>query len=111
MREPTFFILTAVIRAPLHGYGIIQAVEELSGGRIHLKAGTLYPALDRLTATGLIVVDREEITTGRLRRYYTISADGRAALEAAADQMRANASVATTRLREAFGRTVSVRHA
>lgn len=109
MQEPTFFILTALVRTPLHGYGVIQAVEELSQGRVVLKAGTLYAALDRLTADGMIVVDREEAVGGRLRRYYALSPDGRAALEDAVERMRANVSVASTRLREAFGFVAAVR--
>lgn len=111
MQEPTFFILTALVRSPLHGYGVMQAVEQLSGGRVVLKAGTLYAALERLTATGLIVVDREEAVAGRLRRYYVLSDDGRAALEAAVERMRSDATVAATRLREAFGFGTAVRHA
>ncbi|GIF95829.1 PadR family transcriptional regulator [Catellatospora citrea] len=110
MQEPTFFILTALVRSPLHGYGVMQAVEQLSGGRVVLKAGTLYAALERLTATGLIVVDREEAVAGRLRRYYVLSDDGRGALEAAVERMRSDATVAATRLREAFGFGVAVQH-
>jgi DNA-binding PadR family transcriptional regulator len=101
MQEPTFFILTALVSTPLHGYGIMQAVERLSNGQVQLKAGTLYAALDRLSTEGLVVVDREEAASGRLRRYYALTADGRAALEAAVERMRANANVAATRLREA----------
>ena len=112
MQEPSFFILTALERAtPLHGYGIIQAVDQLSDGRVKLKAGTLYAALDRLSAEGLIAVDREEAVGGRLRRYYVLSDDGRAALEAAVARLESNAQVATSRLREAFGFTGGVRHA
>ncbi|PSK66605.1 hypothetical protein B0E53_01405 [Micromonospora sp. MH33] len=112
MQEPTFFILTALVRAtPLHGYGIIQAVDRLSDGRVKLKAGTLYAALDRLSTEGLIAVDREEAVGGRLRRYYVLSDDGRAALEAAVARLESNAQVATSRLREAFGFTRGVRHA
>jgi PadR family transcriptional regulator, regulatory protein PadR len=110
MQEPTFFILTALVRTPLHGYGIMQAVDQLSDGRVRLKAGTLYAALDRLSAEGLIAVDREEAVGGRLRRYYVLSDDGRHALEAAVERLQSNATVAVTRLREAFG-FVGVRHA
>lgn len=102
MQEPTFFILTALVRTPLHGYGIMQAVEQLSRGRISLKAGTLYAALDRLTSEGLIAVDREEAVAGRLRRYYALSDNGRSKLETEVERMRSNASVAAARLREAF---------
>jgi DNA-binding PadR family transcriptional regulator len=81
----------------------MQSVEQLSRGRVSLKAGTLYAALDRLTAQGLISVDREEATAGRLRRYYALSESGRTKLEAEVERMRADASLAATRLREAFG--------
>ncbi|GLW35915.1 PadR family transcriptional regulator [Actinoplanes regularis] len=111
MQEPTFFILTALVRTPLHGYGIMQAVERLSEGRVQLKAGTLYAALDRLSSDGLIMVDREEAVGGRLRRYYVLSDDGRTALETAVERLQSNAKVAATRLREAFGFIGGVQHA
>jgi DNA-binding PadR family transcriptional regulator len=69
MQEPTFLILTALAAQPLHGYGVIQAVRQLSGGDVVLRAGTLYGALDRLTEQGLVAVDREEAVDGRLRRH------------------------------------------
>lgn len=100
IQEPTFFILTALAGDSLHGYGIMQAVGQLSRGRIDLKAGTLYAALDRLTGQGLIVVDREEATAGRLRRYYALSEQGRLTLESEVERMRSNASLAAARLRQ-----------
>lgn len=110
MQEPTFFILTALVRTSLHGYGIMQAVEQLSSGRVKLKAGTLYAALDRLAADGLVVVDREEAVGGRLRRYYVLSDDGRTELETAVERLRSNAEVASLRLREAFSFIGGVEH-
>src|SRR5919106_1583533 len=92
MQEPTFFILTALAERPLHGYGIMRAVGELSGGRLKLRAGTLYAALDRLTEDGLLVVDRDEAVDGRLRRYYRLTDDGAAVLQAEVDRLRANAA-------------------
>jgi DNA-binding PadR family transcriptional regulator len=76
MREPTFFVLTALAGGPRHGYGVIQEVERLSGGRTRLRAGTLYTAFDRLSAQGLIEVEREEVVDGRLRRYYRLTESG-----------------------------------
>ena len=76
MREPTFWILTALTAAPLHGYGIIQQADQLSDGRVRLQAGTLYAALDRLVAEGLVEPDREEKVDGRNRRYYRLTDDG-----------------------------------
>ena len=59
----------------------------------------LYAALDRLTDQELIVVDREQATAGRLRRYYALSEQGRLRLESEVERMRSNASVAAARLR------------
>ena len=98
--EPTFFILTALTAEPLHGYGIMLSTRELSGGRLHLRPGTLYAALDRLTEEGLLVVDREEAVDGRLRRYYRLTDGGAAALAAEVEQLRANATLAAGRLRK-----------
>ena len=64
MQEATFLILTALADSRQHGYGIITEVREISGGRVQLRAGTLYTALDRLRVDGLIAVDREEIVEG-----------------------------------------------
>ena len=80
MREPTFLVLTALAAGPLHGYGIIREVSALSQGETVLGAGTLYGALDRLAEQGLIAVDREEIVSGRPRRYFRITDDGQDAL-------------------------------
>ena len=73
MQEATFLILTALAAGTQHGYGIISDVADISGGRVTLLAGTLYTALDRLRADGLIGVDREEIVDNRLRRYYRLT--------------------------------------
>ena len=98
LQEPSFYILTALARAPLHGYGVMRAVSELSQGRLELRAGTLYAALDRLTEDGLLVVDREEAVEGRLRRYYRLTEPGAARLEAEIAQLRANAATAAAQL-------------
>ena len=98
-QEPTFLILTALAAGPQHGYGIMTDVAQISGNRVKLRAGTLYAALDRLRADGIIDVDREEIVDSRLRRYYKLTHTGAAALAEEASRMTANAKVATTRLR------------
>nr|BFE72324.1 hypothetical protein GCM10020092_056250 [Actinoplanes digitatis] len=64
MQEPTFLILTALAAEPLHGYGVIRTVDELSAGDVVLRPGTLYGALDRLAEQGLVEVDREESVDG-----------------------------------------------
>lgn len=103
MQEATFLILTALATGSQHGYGIIGEVTEISGGRVRLRAGTLYTALDRLRADGLIEVDREEVVDNRLRRYYRLTPEGGRRLAAEAARMRANANAALTRLNPALG--------
>jgi DNA-binding PadR family transcriptional regulator len=98
MQETTFLILTALADAPQHGYGIIQDVGRISGGRVTLRAGTLYGALDRLDGDGLITVDREEVIDGRLRRYYRLTEDGSARLAEEATRLQESAATALRRL-------------
>jgi DNA-binding PadR family transcriptional regulator len=98
LREPTFLILAAVAPAPLHGYGILQAVEKLSQGRVRLRAGTLYAALDRLVREGSLAVDREEVVDSRLRRYYRITDEGLGVLRRGVEQLEANVSAARGQL-------------
>ena len=85
MREPTFLILTALAAEPLHGYGLIAEVARLSDGRVSLRPGTLYGALDRLVDARLVAVEREEVVDGRLRRYYRLAEQGGDLLAAARD--------------------------
>lgn len=99
MQEPSFLILTALAAGPQHGYGIMADVAGISADRVRLRAGTLYAALDRLTAEGLVAVDREEVVGGRLRRYYRLTEDGAARLAAEVAEMRAQAGTAARRLR------------
>jgi PadR family transcriptional regulator PadR len=99
MREPTFWILTALASEPRHGYGVIREAAVLSGGRINLQAGTLYAALDRLTEEGLVELDREESVDGRNRRYYRLTPPGAAALGAETERLRAGADAAAAQLK------------
>jgi PadR family transcriptional regulator, regulatory protein PadR len=98
MTGQAFFVLTALADGPRHGYGIVREVAELSQGRVRLKIGSLYGALDRLAAGGLIEPDRDEAHDGRLRRYYRLTRDGRRALAEEADLRAATARVVRVRL-------------
>ena len=98
MHEATFLILTALAGGSQHGYAIITDVEQISSGRVRLRAGTLYAALDRLRADGLIEVDREVIVASRLRRYYRLASTGKEQLAGEAARLHANADAATSRL-------------
>ena len=100
LQEPSFLILTALAAGPQHGYGVIKDVEEISSGSVTLRVGTLYGALDRLTAEGLVELDHEEIVDSRLRRYYRLTDAGSAHLAAEASRTRQQANTALRRLRE-----------
>lgn len=95
--EPTYFILAALLDGPLHGHGIIKHVLALSENRIKLPVGTLYGALDRLAANGLIAVEREEVVDGRPRRYFRLTEEGSGLVAAEALRMQKAASVVTGR--------------
>lgn len=98
LREPTFLMLAALGPGSLHGYGIIKAVETMSDGRVRLRAGTLYGALERLESQGYVVFDGERSEGGPVRRYYKLTDDGRALLQREAERLAANAQLAFTRL-------------
>ena len=66
LTEAVFYILLS-LQKPLHGYGIIQNVEELSHGRVKLAAGTLYGALNSLVEKGWIDALPENPESRRLR--------------------------------------------
>ena len=99
MQEPTFLILTALAAGPQHGYGIMTEVTSISEGRVRLRAGTLYAALDRLLGDGAVGVAGEEVVGGRLRRYYQLTPAGADLLAAETARLSANARIAARRLR------------
>jgi len=98
MQEAIFLILTALVARSQHGYGIIVDVARIPDGRVRLRAGTLYAALDRLHLDGLIEIDREEIVVNRLRRYYRLTPEGSNLLAREAERFRSNAATAFARL-------------
>lgn len=75
LTESVFYILLA-LRKPNHGYGIIQEVKELTGGRIVMGAGTLYGAMQTLESKNWISVYSEE-TDSRKKKEYVITQFGR----------------------------------
>lgn len=75
MTEAMYYILLALLK-PGHGYGMMQRIRELSGGRLEMGPGTLYGVLSRMNREGWIVLTGEE---GR-RKNYAITQAGKAAL-------------------------------
>ena len=75
MTEAMYYVLLSLLH-PGHGYGMMQRIKELSGGRLEMGPGTLYGVLTRMNREGLITLTGEE---GR-RKNYAITEAGRAAL-------------------------------
>lgn len=104
MREPTYFVLAALFDGPLHGYAIIKRAEEASHGRVRLATGTLYTALDRLSAEGLVALASEEVVNGRTRRSYRLTDSGRSAVLGEAQRMAEAASIVIDRAANVRGK-------
>lgn len=83
MSETAYYILLS-LTAPRHGYGIMQHVENITGGRLVLGPGTLYGSLSRMEKDGLIRVAAEE----ERRKVYVITEAGRMVLQAELARLR-----------------------
>ena len=97
LRPSVFHILLALSDGDLHGYGIMQEVAEHTAGQIKLGPGTLYGAIKRLLADGLIVEADErpdpELDDER-RRYYRLTDFGQKVLKAEVQRISKMVSVA-----------------
>jgi len=76
----TPLVLAILAEGDSYGYAIIKRVAELSGGHLQWTDGMLYPVLHRLERQGLVEARWGESETGRRRKYYRITKEGRAAL-------------------------------
>jgi PadR family transcriptional regulator len=70
-------ILKAVALKPLHGYGVLLRIRQISGGALEIPQGSLYPALYRLEHQGLIEADWGQSDNNRRAKYYSVSVAGR----------------------------------
>ena len=82
LTEAVYYILLSLMQ-PMHGYGIMQNVEALSHGRVHLAAGTLYGAISTLLERGWIIALPGAVDARK--KEYQITAVGRAAV---ADELK-----------------------
>lgn len=80
-------ILAVVAGGPLHGYAVIEELKRRSRGVFDLPEGTVYPALHRLEADGLLA-SRWSGEGGRRRRVYRLTRRGRTACEVRAEEWR-----------------------
>ena len=77
-------VLKAVSLKPLHGYGVLVRIRQISNDALNIPQGSLYPALYRLEHQGLIVTEWGQSDNNRRAKFYTITAAGRRRLRAEA---------------------------
>jgi PadR family transcriptional regulator len=70
-------ILKAVSLGPLHGYGVLLRIGQISGGALVIEQGALYPALFRLERQGLLAAEWGVSENNRRAKFYTLTAAGR----------------------------------
>ncbi len=86
-------ILKAVSLGPLHGYGVLLRIQQISGEELVIQQGSLYPALYRLEHQGVIASDWGESENKRRAKYYRLTAAGRKRLDAETEKWNRMAGV------------------
>ena len=96
-------ILKAVSLGPLHGYGVLLRIQQISGDQLEIQQGSLYPALYRLEHQGAITSEWGESENNRRAKYYSLTPTGRAQLRAETDKWNRMADVIAGILKTAPG--------
>jgi PadR family transcriptional regulator, regulatory protein PadR len=92
-------ILKAVSLGPLHGYGVLLRIQQISGEQLEIQQGSLYPALYRLEHQGWIASEWGESDNKRRAKFYSLTAAGRRALQSETEKWNRMASLIATILR------------
>jgi transcriptional regulator len=92
-------ILKAVSLGPLHGYGVLLRIEQISGKQLTIQQGSLYPALYRLEHQGAITSSWGESENNRRAKYYRLTRAGRARLDEETERWKRMAGVIGSILR------------
>lgn len=85
-------ILSLLSERAMYGYELVQEAERRSAHQFQLKEGTIYPALHAMERAGLLRAEWREGETGRARKYYALTAKGRAQAESKRRQWAALAA-------------------
>jgi transcriptional regulator len=89
-------VLKAVSLGPLHGYGVLLRIQQISQNRLEIQQGSLYPALYRLEHEGWITGEWGQSENNRRARFYKLTAAGRRRLETEAKKWNQFAAVVGT---------------
>src|SRR5215813_5704695 len=92
-------ILKAVSLGPLHGYGILLRIEQISGGALLIEQGALYPALFRLVRQGLLKSSWGTSDNNRRAKFYELTSAGRKRLREEADGWNRSAAAVASVLK------------
>lgn len=92
-------ILKAVSLGPLHGYGVLLRIQQISGEKLMIQQGSLYPALYRLEHQGAIASSWGESENNRRAKYYRLTRAGHTRLEAEAEKWNQMAGIIGSILR------------
>lgn len=92
-------ILKAVSLGPLHGYGVLVRIGQISGGSLLVEQGALYPALFRLVRQGLLKASWGTSDNNRRAKFYDLTAAGRKRFRAETEAWNRSASAVATVLR------------
>ena len=85
LTEAVYYILLSLYK-PMHGYGIMQNIKELSGGRVNLAAGTLYGAINTLLKKGFIIALAGEANSRK--KDYVITKTGKKVIKKETERLR-----------------------
>ena len=86
-------ILKAVSLGPLHGYGVLLRIQQISGERLQIQQRSLYPALYRLEHQGVVSSEWGESDNKRKAKFYSLTAAGRRQLHAETEKWNRMASL------------------
>jgi PadR family transcriptional regulator, regulatory protein PadR len=92
-------ILKAVSLGPLHGYGVLLRIQQISGEQLEIQQGSLYPALYRLEHQGLIASEWGESDNKRKAKFYSLTAAGRRQLHSETEKWNRMAALIASILR------------
>jgi transcriptional regulator len=86
-------ILKAVSLGPLHGYGVLLRIQQISGEQLQIQQGSLYPALYRLEHQGWITSEWGESDNNRKAKFYRLTAAGKRQFQSETEKWNQMASV------------------
>ena len=96
-------ILKTLALEPMHGFGIGQRIEQISGGVFKVNAGSLFPAFRRLEREGVIRSEWHETENSRRAKYYSLTESGKKRLKSEAREWEAQTTAITRILQAKLG--------